>query len=125
MKAPHLLRGQLAERHACGWLRRHGLRPVTRNFHSRYGELDLVMLDVACLVIVEVRLRSATRFGDGFASVTAAKQRKVARTTQEFMRRHPEHAQRELRFDVIAVSWRGGHLHCDWRPNAFSIDEEF
>ena len=122
MKAPHLLRGQRAERTAQRWLQGRGLRPVATNFRCPQGELDLVMLDQSCLVVIEVRLRTRSDFGDGFATITAAKQSRLARATEAFLRQYPEHGHRELRFDAVSVSRENGHLRCDWLTHAFSID---
>ena len=66
------------ERAAESFLRKRGLKTVTKNFHGRCGEIDLVMLDGTSLVSVEVRYRANPRFGTGAASVTAVRPR-VAR----------------------------------------------
>src|SRR5690606_25388582 len=71
---------QLALRH----LQAAGLKLVTRNFRCRVGEVDLVMLEGNCLVMVEVRCRATcagmgTRFPSALESVGPQKQRKLAR----------------------------------------------
>jgi len=38
-------RGNLNEKHALDYLLSRGLTLVTTNYHSRYGEIDLIMLD--------------------------------------------------------------------------------
>ncbi len=112
--------GAWAEGVALQYLEQHGLALVTRNYRCRLGELDLVMQHGNALVFVEVRLRNNTRFGDGFASVTFAKQRKLTRAAGVFLMRHPGYRDRPCRFDVVSVSKRNYQPHCEWIRGAFS-----
>jgi putative endonuclease len=82
---------------------RHGLQVLSRNYNCRGGEIDLVMRDGAVLVFVEVRYRSSDRYGSGADSVTARKQSRIAHAARHFLMRHPEHARRPCRFDVVSV----------------------
>ncbi|WP_028534600.1 YraN family protein [Paludibacterium yongneupense] len=69
--------GRAAEDRALVFLQQHGLRLVERNWCCRGGEIDLVMRDGAVWVLVEVRHRSASRFGGALASITPAKCRRL------------------------------------------------
>jgi putative endonuclease len=51
------VRGNDAEDACCSWLKRQGLKLLTRNYRSRRGELDLVMQDGGTVVFIEVRYR--------------------------------------------------------------------
>ena len=105
--------GAAAERLAEAYLLAHGIAVIARNFRCRAGELDLVCVDGAHLVVVEVRQRSRLDFGGPLASISAAKRERIRRATEFFRlgagrwRNHP------VRFDVIGVigivgSFRGG-----------------
>lgn len=94
--------GAAAEDAALQRLLAAGLKLVTRNFRCRGGELDLVMLDGAVLVVVEVRARRPSRFVSAAESVDARKQQRIVHATQLFLASHPQHAQRSVRFDVVA-----------------------
>lgn len=85
-------RGDAIEAAALGFLQQHGLRLLARNARSRGGEIDLVMLDGAAVVFVEVRYRANPAFGGGAASVDAGKRRRLVRAAQAFLLRHPHHA---------------------------------
>jgi putative endonuclease len=111
--------GDAFEDRACAHLERAGLRLLTRNFHTRYGELDLVMREGDTLVFVEVRYRRDRAFGGAGASVTRAKQDKLIRAAQGFLAAHPEHAQRPCRFDVVSFDGPRETARCDWQRNAF------
>ncbi|MFA5941999.1 MAG: YraN family protein [Sinimarinibacterium sp.] len=95
-------RGAQAEDAALRLLANGGLRLVARNFRCRGGELDLVMLDGVTLVIVEVRARASARFASAAESIDARKQTRIVLATQMFVVTHPQHAQRAIRFDVVA-----------------------
>jgi putative endonuclease len=126
MTAAHLIRGQRGELFAANWLVARGLQHICSNFRCRLGELDLVMRDIqdkGCLVIVEVRFRSNPGYGGSLASVTAAKQRRIALTTQFFLQRQRSLQKLPLRFDVLALT--GDHTNplVDWRKHAFVFDD--
>jgi putative endonuclease len=50
--------GAQAELWAAKFLQRQGLKPVAQNYHSRFGEIDLIMQDGCALLFIEVRRRS-------------------------------------------------------------------
>ena len=68
------------------------------------GELDLVCLDGATLVIVEVRARASSRFASASESVDGRKQQKLIRATRHLLMTHPQWSGYPLRFDVICAS---------------------
>jgi putative endonuclease len=115
-------RGSHWERAAEALLCRHGLRPLARNFSSRFGELDLVMLDGPVLVFVEVRYRHADRWGSGADTVTRAKQKKLATTARGFLGLHAEHRCRPCRFDFVSIGDGADGAELNWIKRAFDAD---
>jgi putative endonuclease len=107
--------GTLAENSAATFLESQGLQIITRNFLRRVGELDVVARDGELLVVAEVRTRASERYGGAAASVSRAKQRRIAATTGLFLQRHPEFRECRVRFDVIVV--RDGRI--EWIKQAF------
>lgn len=101
-------RGAQAEDAALRLLEHGGLRLVARNFRCRGGELDLVMLDGETLVIVEVRARGNAHFASAAESVDARKQARIVLATQMYLLKYAPHAQRAIRFDVVAFDGRSG-----------------
>lgn len=113
---PH---GAQAESWALQYLQRHGLRLVTQNYRSRFGEIDLIMQDGAVLVFVEVRMRRNSRFGGAAASIDTAKQRRLILTAQQYLgtlARVPA-----CRFDVVLLQDAQG-ARMEWLKNAFSAE---
>jgi putative endonuclease len=112
-------RGAEAEARAESLLRASGLRILDRNASSRFGELDIVALDGADLVVVEVRARALGGFGGAAASVGLHKQGRVLRAAQRWLASHPEHQQRVVRFDVVSFD---GTAPPQWIRGAFGQD---
>jgi len=110
--------GDRAERKALRFLIREGLKPVTRNFRSRGGEIDLIMLHDDCLTFVEVRYRKSTRFTGPALTVDRHKQRKILRTAALFLSDKPHYARLASRFDVVAITG-GVDSTIEWLQDAF------
>ena len=113
--------GAAGEAAALAHLESKGLRLLLRNYRCRGGEIDLVMLDDATLVLIEVRLRSYARFGGAAASVTTAKQRRITLAARHLLLTKPELARYRARFDVVAISPRKESWHVEWIRDAFRV----
>ncbi len=109
-----------AEQHAFDFLKRQRLVPVCRNFLCRLGEIDLIMLDGACLVFIEVRYRASNRVASARQTVDIHKQRKLIRTAALFIAKRSRFAHSTVRFDVIAIDAdeRDGQT-LEWIKDAF------
>ncbi|WP_047539746.1 YraN family protein [Methylotenera versatilis] len=107
--------GLEAEKLAATFLMNHGLKMVMQNYHCRFGEIDLIMMDAKTLVFIEVRLRSNQQFGDAGTSITAQKKQKLILTAQHYLQTHGE---RQCRFDAILMS-KVDLAHIEWVRNAF------
>lgn len=110
--------GHRAERTALDFLLDRGLEPVARNFRSRCGEIDLIMMHGDCLVFVEVRYRASSRFASPGPTVDARKQQKILRTAAMFIARRPQFANRTMRFDVVGITGKTSHT-VRWIRDAF------
>jgi len=73
-----------------------------RNYRTRSGEIDIVAEHKGALVFVEVKARSATDFAEPRESVTATKQRQIARVAASYLGAR-ERRERVTRFDVVEV----------------------
>ena len=100
--------GQIAEDLVAGHLAAEGWEIVERNARTRYGELDIVALDGAVLVFVEVKgARAGTRFGPEkpILSIDFTKQRQVRRLGTAWMAERREFPPFEdIRFDAVGVT---------------------
>lgn len=96
--------GNEAENRALAYLQRFGLTLVARNYRCKAGELDLVMLEGATLVLIEVRYRSSPEYGGAAASVTFKKQRRIINAARHLLATRADLRRYRARFDVIAMS---------------------
>lgn len=106
--------GKKAEDIACSFLQRNGLVLIERNYHCRYGEIDLIMQDTDTLVFVEVRYRKIATFGSAIETVDSHKQRKIIFTANYYLQKHP--GNQPIRFDVVTLA---PQHEPDWIINAF------
>jgi putative endonuclease len=94
-------------------------RIIETNVRCRLGEIDLVALDGAVIVFVEVKGNRGGRYGAPEEMVTPAKQRRLTRLALWYLQRRGWLG-RPARFDVIAVDWGSdGSQGVRHFPNAF------
>jgi putative endonuclease len=110
--------GSAGECAALEYLQKAGLKLVDRNFRCRRGEIDLIMMDGATLVLIEVRYRSSARFGGAAASVSWRKQRRLVNAAQHLLLRRADLRRHPARFDVVAIA--PGDIQ--WIKGAFLAD---
>lgn len=114
--------GALAEERALKYLQRNGLCLIKRNYRCRFGEIDLVMADGACLVIVEVRSRDSVNFVAPALTVDERKQQKIANAALAFLSGAPQFRQWPVRFDVVAIlRTANGPGAIQWIKDAFRV----
>ena len=95
-----------------------GLEPLSRNFRTRLGEIDLIMMDGRDLVFVEVRFRRSDQFGGALESITRAKTDRIRRTAEAFLAANPRLAYDNCRFDVV-LAGPHGNQDVHWIQDAF------
>jgi putative endonuclease len=95
--------GRAGEAAAETYLVRRGMRLVERDVRLRNGQIDLVMLDGPCLVVVEVKARRGGDFGLPQEAVTRRKLAKLGDLAQTYRLLHPRLGV-GLRIDVVAVA---------------------
>jgi putative endonuclease len=78
---------------------------LDRNWRCDQGEIDLVAMDDACLVIVEVKTRRSLAFGSPVEAVTAVKAARLRRLAACWLSDHRSQvdAVADIRIDVIGV----------------------
>jgi len=113
-------RGTKVETAACRYLQKRGLRLLKRNYHSRGGEIDLIMQHDTVLVFVEVRFRSNSRFGSAAETVNKTKQSRIILTARHYLQRHTGYHD-SCRFDVVGVAPTDKGYEFEWIQNAFEL----
>ena len=94
--------GKSGEEIAANYLLKKGYKILFRNYHSQFGEIDIIALDKDTLAFIEVKTRSSN-FETGFSSVSFSKQQKLTKTALDFLSKNYEYEDFLTRFDVIVV----------------------
>lgn len=92
--------GNSGEGLALDYLKNHGLTLIIKNFHSRFGEIDLIMQDHGTTVFVEVKKRQAG-IDNAIESISYAKQKKLIKAAQYYLSKIGHDT--NCRFDAIAI----------------------
>lgn len=95
--------GQKGERIAEKFLTKQGYKILDRNFHTRWGELDIVAKDSDVVVFVEVKARSDVDFARPEESVTPTKQEHLKKVAELWLLENYKVELPACRFDVISV----------------------
>ncbi|TKJ35945.1 MAG: YraN family protein [Planctomycetes bacterium B3_Pla] len=101
--ADRKLLGRWGEKRCEKFLKRKGLKTLTRNFSCKTGEIDLIMVDAdRTIVFVEVKTRADESFGPSESAITTGKKTRLTRAARYFLVTN-EIEDRPLRFDVVMV----------------------
>lgn len=104
------LRGAQGEASAARFLAARGFCILTRNYHTREGEIDLVALDGGETVFVEVKQRSNETFGSGLEAIGPGKQHRL-RAAIEAYRQEFLTEDDPVRVDVVLINPDGSIEH--------------
>lgn len=94
--------GKKAEQLVADFLRRKGYIIAKMNYHSRFGEIDIIAENRQSVCFVEVKMRSENAIYTPAEAVDARKQQKIILTAKNFLSKSniPE---LQPRFDVAEV----------------------
>lgn len=110
--------GRKAEQLARQLLEAQQLKFIDSNYHCRFGEIDLIMLDKNnTLVFVEVRYRKNQQFGGAIESITHSKQNKLRLTASHYLQK--KNSNKNARFDVVLLSSLSDNTQINWIKSAF------
>src|ERR1700754_1715702 len=96
--------GLSAEARAGAYLMAKGYRILAKRFRTPYGEIDIVARRRNLLAFVEVKARAS--LDEAAYAVTPRNQRRIIDAAQAWLMTHPEHADFEMRFDVMLIAPR-------------------
>jgi putative endonuclease len=111
--------GNEGERSTAAYLSERGYHILERNVHCRGGEVDLIALDGATLVFIEVKLRRSLARGAPIEAVTAVKQGRVRKAAQVYLAYSGQVFNR-IRFDVVCIMKSGKNTDITHLKAAFA-----
>jgi len=88
---------------ATKYLKHNDYKILERNYHSVYGEIDIICQKAAQLIFVEVKTRRSNKYGSPLEAITESKKQKIIKASYEYI------ADRDLelpmRYDVITIKY--------------------
>ncbi|MEO0215566.1 MAG: YraN family protein [candidate division WOR-3 bacterium] len=111
--------GKFGEELASKYFQNLGYNIVAHNFHTRYGEIDLILRKDNLYRFVEVKFRSKLDYGLPQESVIKNKQEKIKKATLYWLRLHHLPLDTEIHFDVLAITRRGTKIEYEHLKDAF------
>lgn len=97
--------GKLGEAYAALRLMQQGWHVIDRNWHSRQGELDLVMITPEQkLVFVEVKTRRSVQYGTPLEAINQDKRNKLRKAGMQWIEKFGTDIPRyRIRFDAVSI----------------------
>lgn len=101
---------------AANYLMRHGYKIIERNYHNKFGELDIIATKDGMLIYTEIKFRSGEEYGKPLEAVDIKKQRRISRAAAWHYAKNGALEDMPCRFDVIGICGDGSIRHIE---NAF------
>ena len=112
--------GRFGEELAYKKIKRLGYKKIVRNYRCPQGEVDLIANDGDTLVFIEIKTRRDKSVGYAKEAVNARKRRQLSKVALFYMKSN-NCFETKARFDVIAVSLKGGKPLIEVIKNAFDL----
>jgi putative endonuclease len=95
--------GKWGENRAVAHLLDHGYLILERNYHTSYGEIDIVVHKNDITIFVEVKTRNSKTYGYPEESITPLKKEHMINASHAYLVEHPE-LEGNWQIDVISIS---------------------
>lgn len=94
--------GQLGEKIAADFLRNKGFSILNKNFHSHWGEIDIVARRNNTICFVEVKTRMGSSKGAPYEAINFYKKRSFKRAVQHYLLQN-DFKDYKLTMDMISI----------------------
>jgi len=102
------------------FLREEGYQIISRNFKTRYSEIDLIAKKDNSLVFVEVKTRVGNNFGSPEEAINKRKRNRLKRAAQAFVAFH--HWEGPFRIDAVCIVLNGEEEITQFRHHKNIVD---
>ena len=115
--------GRKGESYVCEYLNSKGYIINEVNYHSRYGEIDIISQNEKYLVFVEVKTRKSFKFSRAIEAVNRSKRIKIIKTAYFYI--SSKSLSKQPRFDVAEVLMDNSKevKKLLYHENSFSVEE--
>ncbi len=109
--------GKNAEKTACEYLSHQGYNILEQNWRFKHFEIDIVAEKENYIIIVEVKYRTYTTYGEPEVFVNKQKQKFLIEAANHYIIQ--KNINKEVRFDIIAISQKKDKLNIHHIEDAF------
>jgi len=109
--------GKIGENLAVHFLTKSGYSIIMQNYHSRFGEIDIIAAKGEFIIFFEVKYRKNDFYSTPSMAVTFRKQEKIKKTALHYISEN-DITNKDFRFDIIEVVGIG-ELELNHIENAF------
>lgn len=95
--------GAMNEELAAMYLAKQGIKVIERNYRKKSGEIDIIAKDGDYLVFCEVKYRNDNDSEMALYSISAEKQKQIARIARAYMAEKHIHPESLCRFDCVLI----------------------
>lgn len=115
--------GKKGEMFVADYLVEKNFKIIYCNYHSRYGEIDIICENEKYIVFVEVKLRKKNSLIKGVEAVSKSKRIKIIKTALVYLMNNI--CEKQPRFDVaeITAGKKEDDLNLNYIENAFDTEE--
>ena len=82
------------------YIKKAGYKVIEKNYHTRFGEIDIIAKDKECMVFIEVKTRKSNLYGNASEFVDIRKQKRIIKSAVCYLE---DIENTEIRFDVAEV----------------------
>jgi putative endonuclease len=108
-----------SESKAVNYLKKQGYKIIRQNYHTRFGEIDIIAKDGETIVFIEVKARKSHAYNPKEA-VTKNKKRKISMVALYFLKSTNQMNMR-ARFDVVSIGPENNIKGIEIVKNAFEL----
>lgn len=124
MSKKNLELGRLGEQEAADFLRRQGYKIITKNYKTKFGEIDIIAQDKNALVFIEVKARCSNAFGEPQEAVNKFKQIQISKAALTYLKNNSL-LDSPARFDIVSVLYVNVAPEINLIKNAFELDSRY
>ena len=103
MKIENFSKGRKGEDIAAKFLEEKGFTVLERNWHTRFGELDVIAIKDDVIVFVEVKLKVGDLFGTPEEMINKRKMFQVLNTAEMYLLKDPKLKALKRRIDAVCI----------------------
>lgn len=115
--------GNKGEQIAVDYLSQNGYIILDRNYHSKFGEIDIVASKAEYIIFIEVKTRNINAWDSPKSAVSKSKQIKIIKTAMNYLAEH--NIDSYISFDVIEIINIGNIPTLNHIESAFILEDEY